>query len=160
MVLSIISIFIANTSNKIYSEEISLTHRPYVCALTFASLINDKYFETIETVKIEVANSPAHIFSEVYKFYFVNSSGKYEQICMYENNNRFVYPSANAQYTFTIQEEDREKILKKSDQGYKVYREVSIKYKMLSSPKEYMFNAIWKLDNNTQKWTNIKINAN
>lgn len=161
--LSIVSIFIASKANGIYSEEISLTHRPYVIVESFAYLDeNSKATDKNEMLKIEVVNSPAKLIREEYQLYYTDENGKINEIERPPlNDNRIVYPSSNMQYTFSFKLESLANALEIAKKpNHKIFRKAVIDYKMLSSSKKYNYSAEWQFDKIEERWRNISVEAN
>jgi len=166
-IIALVAVIMAVLSFIYTRREFAHSHRPYVWALTFAYLRDNRLVTDKSTVAKYCINAPAEITREEYTYITIKKDDN-DRDCETVIHTKtlaetqliyLVDPKIN-QVTYTIG--GQSELQKAIDDGkvQKVVRKVKIDYKEISSRRKYFFEGIWEYDKQGETWKPINLLGN
>jgi hypothetical protein len=160
----LVAIIVAICAMRVSIKDTIASHRPYVCAGTFASLDNNTLISDINKLMKLCINAPAEIFKEEYTYIAIKKdTGGNETSTVLKTEElkekQLIYPldPKTNQVTYTIDFDLRPTI---ADQKVRLLRKVRIGYKEISSNRKYFFEGKWEYDRQGKTWKPITLIGN
>jgi len=159
-ITAIVSVIIAIVTLISSSNNILLSHRPYVSVENFAWKERDGGVHNNEKgFMLLCLNAPARIVSEQYEYFIIENGKVLEQKDVQKTGEQIVYPAEKTQYTRRTAIDILE-IAKNLKSNQELRRKAKVAYKWLSSNKQYFFNSEQRFDNRENIWRIISQEAN
>ena len=162
--IALIAVVIAVLSTRVSIKDTIASHRPYVCAQTFAYLENNKLITDINTLMKLNINAPAEIFKEDYVYIAIKKDADGHETSEVLNTvklekKELIYPldPRTNQVTYTIDYDLGPTI---ANQEVRLLRKVRIGYKEISSNRTYFFKGEWEYSRQDKTWKPINITGN
>ncbi|MFH1616100.1 MAG: hypothetical protein ABIG61_13570 [Planctomycetota bacterium] len=163
-IIALVAVIVAIYSMRVSIRDTIASHRPYVCALTFAYLENSKIAIDIKTLMKLCINAPAEIVKEEYTYIAIkkNATGhKTSEILKTDilEKKQLIYPldPKTNQVTYTI-DYDLKTIIDNPE--VQLLRKVRIDYKEISSNRKYFFEGEWEYNRPGKTWKPIALIGN
>jgi len=162
--VAVAAVVVAMCSMYVTKKDVIASHRPYVCAQTFAYLENNKIITDINTLMKLCINTPAEIVKEEYTYIAVKkdaSGQETSEILKTETleSKQLIYPldPKTNQVTYTIDCDLKPAI---GNLEVQLLRKARIDYKEISSNRKYFFEGEWEYDRQGRTWKPITLIGN
>ena len=163
-IIALVAVIVAIHSMRVSIKDTIASHRPYVCAQTFAYLDNNNIIPDINTLMKLCINAPAEIFKEEYTYIAIKKdTGGHEISTVLKTEElkkkQLIYPLDPKTNQVTYKTDyDLKPIIDSPE--VKLLRKVRIDYKEISSNRKYFFEGEWEYDRKGRTWKPITLIGN